>query len=414
MSDVLVPSWPRLSVEDAVQELAALVHQSPLTAASLVNMSVEGLRFYPTAPARIARGDLETLRSSVVRIAEAHGYPHVLGDPVGFDRQLAVLFAREVRMLPVEAADPEVWAFLALRVVPDVVIWRWPLELVEVDVAAAAGPDGERGSGRLVLPRSERILGGRRGMLREAWWRGRLLGEDACLRLPDADNFIQLTDRISLTGDRRIASLLVDAHLRRVKMRGYSQRMALRRALVLVGRAFGRLSIDAISDAEAKRVIEDAFDRAAVETRSSPPVASSDSASLDVDIDPELYGSDLPASEGVRLRFLQAAYPYAASLETALIVVSCEEITQLRLQAERHIEELGSPEIGRGLVADLTELIEEWPSLGDEAKAATHAALRYVIEPDDARADGEFGGLADDDEVVQALFDALDRPRSGA
>lgn len=403
MTDRLVPSWPRLSVEDAVPELAGLVNQSALTASSLVNLSVEGLRFYPTAPVRIARTDLESLRADVLAIAAEHGHPYVLTEPVAFDRKLAVLFGRTVRMLPVEAADPDIWAFLALRVLPDVVIWRWPLELEDVEPIDSEG-DGAQSRAAFALPGSERILGGRRGMLREAWWRARLLGADACERLPEADNFIQLTDRISLTGDARISRLLVDAHLRRVGGPGYSQRMALRRALVLVGRSFGRISVDAISDEHAARVIEEAFDRAADETRGS---SEHEAVPRPARVDASAVGT-------VRERFLMAGRPYAEALESAMLAVSYDEITKLRLEAEAHIEELGGSEIGRRIIVDLTELVEDWTSLDDDAKAATHAALTYVIESDDVRADSGPEGLVDDDEVVQALFDSLDRTRPGA
>lgn len=81
-----------------------------------------------TGGRRATREELDGLRHAVLQIALEHGYP----DPPravqrsSFDQMIARLLHEQSSMVPGEAAQRQVWAFLALVLLPDVCVWRWP------------------------------------------------------------------------------------------------------------------------------------------------------------------------------------------------------------------------------------------------------------------------------------------------
>jgi len=84
--------------------------------------------FAATGGGRVTPDRLGGLRSLVVAIAENHGFP---GRPLGrtvhdFDTVLARTLHTEMDLVPAEAAVRPVWAFLALILLPDIAIWRFP------------------------------------------------------------------------------------------------------------------------------------------------------------------------------------------------------------------------------------------------------------------------------------------------
>ncbi|MFD9337284.1 DUF6339 family protein [Streptomyces sp. NPDC060028] len=73
-------------------------------------------------------GRLRELRDLVVALAEQAGFPGESDRTrrAHFDLSVAVLLHKEMDMVPAEAASPDVWAFLALVLLPDVAFWRYP------------------------------------------------------------------------------------------------------------------------------------------------------------------------------------------------------------------------------------------------------------------------------------------------
>lgn len=65
----------------------------------------------------------ETLRQTVTD----HGYPEQVTDTshIAADRALASAMIDNMRLRPSEAAANDLWTFLAVQLVPDVVAWRW-------------------------------------------------------------------------------------------------------------------------------------------------------------------------------------------------------------------------------------------------------------------------------------------------
>lgn len=403
----LPPSWPRLAIDDAIALAARVLELSPAEALEAVDTNVEGHRFYATAPTRVNKSDLDDLRAEVVRLAESHGYPGERDRDArpAFDQELAVLFSQCVSMLPVEASDDEVWAFLTLKVLPDVAVWRWPAPLaspadsdLSIDDESDLQPAGASQTSRL-----DRLLGRRRGLFRQAWWRADLLGADACLLL-DADNFIQLTDRVSLTGDRLIGPLIVQTHLSMVPRPGYDRRFGLRRAMVLIGRLLGRIAIDALTAEQARGHIESIFE-------SVVDLPSSDTESQTADsLAPSVLAAE-DAGMGVIDRFLAQASEYSEILRPLLILVPQRQAISMAFAAGEYARTLNGDLIAIRIADDLDRLVDDWQQFDEDECAVIHAALAYFLEEDDARSDEGPEGLLDDDEVVDAAFGALRRER---
>lgn len=93
-----------------------------------VRSANEDAVFTATGGARVSEEELEGLRSSVLEIAEKAGFPERAGQRANaeFDRELAECLHRHAGLTPAEAASGDVWAFLALMVLPDVAFWRYP------------------------------------------------------------------------------------------------------------------------------------------------------------------------------------------------------------------------------------------------------------------------------------------------
>jgi hypothetical protein len=72
--------------------------------------------------------DLAALRVAVLQLATTQGFP---GESTrdarrDFDLQVAEFLHSGMQMVPAEAAAGDVWAFLALVLLPDVAYWRYP------------------------------------------------------------------------------------------------------------------------------------------------------------------------------------------------------------------------------------------------------------------------------------------------
>jgi hypothetical protein len=79
-----------------------------------------------TGAARVTNHDLEHLGSRLRAVAKASGFPASLGraEHAELDIALARTLWEASELSPVEAGFPDVWSFLALVLVPDVVWWR--------------------------------------------------------------------------------------------------------------------------------------------------------------------------------------------------------------------------------------------------------------------------------------------------
>jgi hypothetical protein len=111
--------------------------------------------YVATGGNRVTEDGLRELRRLVVDLAEQSGFP---GEPdrkrrAAFDLRLAALLHSTMGIVPAEAASGDMWAFLALVLLPDVAYWRY------------SAPPGDR------------ILGTdlTRHVFGRLWWRAQLV-----------------------------------------------------------------------------------------------------------------------------------------------------------------------------------------------------------------------------------------------
>lgn len=112
---------------------------------------------------RVQRDELLGLRKEVLYVARDHGYPERPGPEArnNFDRRVARILHTQMGLTPGEASQRQVWAYLALVLLPDVSSWRFP---------ATDGryvPDRFKGTDLT------------RHTLARLWWRAHLLRDDS-------------------------------------------------------------------------------------------------------------------------------------------------------------------------------------------------------------------------------------------
>lgn len=112
---------------------------------------------------RVHRDQLIGLREEVRRAALDHGYPGRPGVEArnGFDRRVARILHASMDITAGEASQRQVWAFLALVLLPDVCAWRFPAN----------------DSGKFV---ADRFKGSdlTRHTLARLWWRAQVLRDE--------------------------------------------------------------------------------------------------------------------------------------------------------------------------------------------------------------------------------------------
>ncbi|MEU2656229.1 DUF6339 family protein [Streptomyces sp. NPDC007325] len=152
--------YPRLLPQQARQLYEEYRGLSPLELTERVSYTHPSAVYVATGGDRVSAEQLKELRRAVVELAERSGFPHSSDRArnAEFDLGLAALLHAEMGMVPAEAASRDVWAFLAIAVLPDVAYWRYP------------------------SPPQDRVLGTdlTRHVFGRLWWRGQLV------RSPDA------------------------------------------------------------------------------------------------------------------------------------------------------------------------------------------------------------------------------------
>lgn len=163
----------------------------------------------PTGGVPASQRHLQALAEEVRSRAEECGYPNRVSDRsrVQFDRSTAVALHKTMDIVPAEAAEPDVWTYLAVCLVPDVVFWRF-------------GTDN-----------AERWLG--RGLVRHVfarlWWQAHAL----CVRMDGTPDYSlvnrltesdlnQIFERRSIGGvpplARAVARQILDSRLDRLSV----------------------------------------------------------------------------------------------------------------------------------------------------------------------------------------------------
>ncbi|MGV9403766.1 DUF6339 family protein [Streptomyces sp. NPDC003667] len=120
--------YPRLLTEQA-QPLFDEYRHLPVGGLShRVAVAHDSAVYVATGGDRISPTQLHELRAGVLDLAKQAGFPDESDRTcnAAFDLQLAALLHAEMGVVPAEAASRDVWAFLALVLLPDVAFWRYP------------------------------------------------------------------------------------------------------------------------------------------------------------------------------------------------------------------------------------------------------------------------------------------------
>ncbi|MEV0319084.1 DUF6339 family protein [Streptomyces sp. NPDC050658] len=120
--------YPRLLAGQARPLHRQYKEMAPRDLAEHVAYRHESAVYVATGGDRITEGQLRDLRARVLGVAERAGFPDEPSRAARarFDLDLASLLHTEMDLMPAEAASGDVWAFLALVLLPDVAHWRYP------------------------------------------------------------------------------------------------------------------------------------------------------------------------------------------------------------------------------------------------------------------------------------------------
>ena len=205
----------------------------------------EAVRFMPTGGSPIAARKLEEFREGILDIAKNNGFggKGTRAELSCFDAQAAAWLADQSVLASGEALRDDVWAFVAIVMVPDIANWRF----------------GDS---------PERYLGGVRNTLQRLWMRGKLFdrGQESfdrwgLLEKLTEDAFVQITERPSLGGNPVLAIAIAEAWVRASLHHGKGAMENLTRRAVLQIRARNEVrSLDELPVQSLVAVLDQIFE----------------------------------------------------------------------------------------------------------------------------------------------------------
>ncbi|MEV5457835.1 DUF6339 family protein [Streptomyces cellulosae] len=147
--------YPRLLADQARPLFHEYRELAVTELATRVDVTHDSAVYVATGGDRVPESRLKELREGVLDLARRAGFPDDSDRArnAEFDLTLAAFLHSETGMVPAEAAARDVWAFLALVLMPDVAFWRYP------------------------RPPGDRILGTdlTRHVFGRLWWRAQLV-----------------------------------------------------------------------------------------------------------------------------------------------------------------------------------------------------------------------------------------------
>jgi hypothetical protein len=232
---------PRLDRESARNIVADRLPR-PLAevSASLPDLSYT-VTFSPVGGTRVSEEELGALRHEVVQLAREHGFP---GQPRGlmeFEGDCARLLHTRLPMTPHESSHEEAWSYLTCCWLLDIALWRFGSEADE-----------------------RRFIGNvNRNTFRRLWWRAEILGPDIDLRRLGEDELVNIMERPTIAGDRRLARAVAGEFLRRLESGESADRMLLmREAMKRLLRLTPFVAFWSLSGEEVADLVSETFDAA--------------------------------------------------------------------------------------------------------------------------------------------------------
>jgi len=231
-------------------------------AATLAAMSIEKCHaarklshpsaVYPATggtPATISH--LEKIAEGLTQIAVSHRYPKILARYTIVDSEWAIWLHKKLDTCPHDAAFDSMWHFFTVALVPDLVRWRW------------GEATKDEASDRWVTNRRRN-----RNAFGRLWWRAEILqdvedeDEFHLVKALGEDELVQLTERPSFAGNRRLsrisASMLLSAAKKNpILKRGSLFREYQKRML----RAGAFIDFQALDDRATRELSKEMFDR---------------------------------------------------------------------------------------------------------------------------------------------------------
>ncbi|MFI8889549.1 DUF6339 family protein [Streptomyces paradoxus] len=122
--------YPRLLPNETERRFRMLHELSPGQHQDMVANHSPRAVYAATGGRRVSREELDQLRDSVLRAARDQGFPTSRStvQRSAFDRKTAQILHEHCFMVPGEASQRQIWAFLSLALLPDVCAWRWPAD----------------------------------------------------------------------------------------------------------------------------------------------------------------------------------------------------------------------------------------------------------------------------------------------
>ncbi|MFE1125022.1 DUF6339 family protein [Streptomyces albidoflavus] len=251
--------YPRLLPGEADRLFEELHEHHPGTHTRMVANHSPRSVFAATGGRRVTRGELDDLRRTIVAAAEEQGFPKppTAAQRNAFDQRTARILHEQSFMVPGEAAQRPVWAFLALVLLPDVCVWRWPLK-------PGRGYSADHFKG---LDLTRHALG-------RLWTRAHVLYDP---KLPEPYELVEvlgeeaadqiMTRRRSVAASPALVRAVVRGHRdeRALNEVGMSERDVLRQSLMRLLRLLAFVSADAIPEAELDHLVR----RLRAETRNA-------------------------------------------------------------------------------------------------------------------------------------------------
>ncbi|WP_422934345.1 DUF6339 family protein [Sinomonas sp. P47F7] len=235
--------FPQLDSMRATQEWATM-RRDPLEAleARMGTIQCSDAVYYPTAMRRADTQTLAGIRTGVIEHARQYGYPVASRGRknIDFDREVACLIYEEMEILPADAASNDVWNFLNLRVLADILVWRW-------------GTWHEDGWN--VSP--DRLFQFQRTAFGRLWWRSHLLGPEAVKHLGE-DQVVQLVERPRISGYPPLARSVSRRLLADVS--GNSRDDLLRVVMKRLGRRLAVTHVHGMAQDQLDSFVDQVFD----------------------------------------------------------------------------------------------------------------------------------------------------------
>lgn len=121
--------YPRLLPGETERRFAAMSGRSAVELEEVAGTDTGRATYAATGGTRVTRDELTLTSKELLKLAVASGYPHPPTPQArnDFDRAAGRYLHQRSGMAPGEASQRQVWAYMALVLVPHVCAWRFPM-----------------------------------------------------------------------------------------------------------------------------------------------------------------------------------------------------------------------------------------------------------------------------------------------